>query len=105
MVHYFYPLWCVPSLGVRLFGSLAVHRSYQARPARTELGVFTAWHCRFRPRALPSPASAPCATLEALCMSGEFASGLASSTTTLLERWNPQPRARSGATAWDWGAP
>lgn len=44
-------------------------------------------------------------TLETLLVFGEFASGLASSATTLLERWNRQPRARFGATGWDLGAP
>lgn len=101
MVRYFEPLWCsfpwsapprVP----------AVRRSNQARPAGTALVVFSAWHCRCRPRALPSWSSAPCATLVALRVSGEFASGLASSATTLLDRWKPKPRASSGTTAWYW---
>lgn len=58
--------WCtisirfsVPSLGLRLLGSLAVRRSYQARPAGTALGVsqlgtavFDPGHCQ---AGLPRP--------------------------------------------------
>lgn len=45
--------------------------------AGTARRVFTAWHRRFQPRTLPSPAS-PYSDWEAPCVPREFASGLAS---------------------------